>query len=216
MLEERLISFDFDSTLIRQEIIDELADLAGKRAYVAKITRETMEGKHRFSETIHLKTRALAGLTQNDLHAVASRIQYRDNFLPFVSWLKKNSFKIAVITGSFSNVLSILPHGRVFDYVHANELVVQNKVLTGQCIARVTDNKGDLLLQIQNQTGIPPERTISVGDGATDVSMFENSAHSIAFNAKPAVKQKASLALDGDDLMELVPHVQNVCSKHFA
>lgn len=214
MLEERserprLIAFDFDSTLIRQEIIDELAELAGQRDVVARITKETMEGKHRFSDTIHLKTKALQGLTSQDLQKVADRVQYRTHFPEFLQWLKAQGFKIAVITGSFANVLELLPHRESFDFVHANEFVLENDTLTGHCIANVTDNKGDVLQSIQHQTGIPPERTVSVGDGATDVAMFENSGFSIAWNAKPAVKQKASMALEGDDLMDLVPHIHD-------
>ena len=208
-----LIAFDFDSTLIRQEIIDELAVRAGKGEQVAAITRQAMEGKIRYDESLRRRVSALAGLSDADVGAVAQSVQYRPGFLELMGHLKKRGFKIAVISGTFGTVLDRLPHRELFDAVRVNDLVFKDGRLSGGCVVRVTDNKGDWLEELQQQLCIPPERTASVGDGATDVSMFKRSAFSVAFNAKPAVKAEATVALDGDALHALAPLVERAFRK---
>lgn len=200
-----LAFFDFDSTLIQQEIIDELAALKGKKEEVARITRETMEGKHKFSETIHLKTKVLEGLTVSDLENVASTITFRQNFGFLMKWLKEKEFKTAIITGSFDNMLSLLPGIGEFDFIYANSLEVRDGILTGECVQRVADNKGEIAESLKKNLDIPAERCVAVGDGATDIPVFRQSGLSIALNAKPIVRAAASVALDTNDLGVLIP-----------
>jgi len=203
-----LAAFDFDSTLICQEIIDELAVRAGVGPHVAAITRQAMDGKIRYDESLRRRVSVLAGLTDADITAVAQSVQYRPGFLELMGHLKQRGFKIAVISGTFATVVDRLPHRELFDTVRVNDLLFQDGRLSGGCVVRVTDNKGDLLEELQQQLGIPPERTVSVGDGATDLPMFRRSALSVAFNAKAAVKAEASVALEGDSLQPLVALVE--------
>ncbi|MBI5036881.1 phosphoserine phosphatase SerB [Candidatus Micrarchaeota archaeon] len=203
-----LAFFDFDSTLIEQEIIDELAALKGRKEEIAAITRETMEGKHKFSETIHLKTEVLEGLTLRDLENVASTITFRQNFGPLMRWLKEKEFKTAVITGSFDNMLSLLPQTSGFDFIYANSLEVIDGSLTGKCVPRVADNKGAIAESLKKKLGIPTERCVAVGDGSTDIPVFMQSSLSIALNAKPIVRDAASVALDTNNLEDLIPPLE--------
>ena len=208
-----LAAFDFDSTLICQEIIDELAVRAGVGEHVAAITRQAMEGKIRYDESLRRRVSNLAGLADADVSAVAQMVQYRLGFPELMGYLKERGFKIAIISGTFATVLDRLPHRHLFDAVRVNDLVFQDGRLSGGCVVRVTDNKGDVLEELQQQFRIPQERTLSVGDGATDVPMFKKSAFSVAFNAKPSVKAEASVALDGDSLHPLVPLVERAFFK---
>ncbi|MDP2717339.1 MAG: phosphoserine phosphatase SerB [Candidatus Micrarchaeota archaeon] len=209
LIEMKLAVFDFDSTLIHQEIIDELAERAGKKEHVARLTRETMEGKHRFADTIHLKTAALAGLSFRDLEEIAAGVTFREGFVDLVAQLKQNGAKIAVVSGSFTNILGQLDGLKGFDDVYANQLVVQGGTLTGQCIAQVSDNKGEIVAHLQKKYGIAPKDTLAVGDGATDIAMFKRAGVSIAFNAKPIVKQNASHAIDSESLVPVLDIVRN-------
>jgi phosphoserine phosphatase len=200
----KLAVFDFDSTLIHQEIIDELAERAGKKDHVARLTQETMEGKHRFADTIHLKTAALAGLSFHDLEEIAAGVTFRQGFGDMMRLLKENGTKIAVVSGSFTNILGQLKDISKFDDVFANQLVVQGGTLTGQCIAQVSDNKGEIVAHLQKKYNISLEETLAVGDGATDIAMFKRAGLSIAFNAKPIVKQNATHTVDSESLEPVV------------
>lgn len=203
-----LVAFDFDSTLIEQEIIDELAVRAGKGTEVAAITHAAMSGQIPYEESLRRRVAALAGLTEADLQAVADAVTYRPGFERLVAFLKSKNAKIAVISGTFACMVDRLPHRECFHAVHTNDLVVKDGKLTGDVVVRVTNNKGDVLAALQQKLGIPPERTVSVGDGATDVAMFKRSGFSVALNAKDSVKKQAALALDSKDLGDLVPHLE--------
>lgn len=206
-----LVAFDFDSTLIEQEIIDELAVRAGKGAEVAAITHAAMSGQIPYEESLRRRVAALAGLTETDLQAVADAVRFRPGFERLVAFLKTKDAKIAVISGTFACMIDRLPHREHFDAVHTNDLVLEGGKVTGDVVVRVTSNKGDVLAGLQQQYGIPHERTISVGDGSTDIALFKRSGLSVALNAKESVKRQANLALDSKDLGELVPHLE----RHF-
>lgn len=205
-----LAAFDFDSTLIQQEIIDELAHRAGKGAEVSAITHAAMAGSIPYEESLRRRVALLEGLGESDLQAVADSIAYRHGFLQLMAHLKQRRFKIAVISGTFAAVIERLPHRDQFDAIHVNDVVLDNGRLTGDVLVRVTNNKGDVLEALQQQYGIPPERTVSVGDGVTDVGMFERSGFSVAFNAKPSVRARATLALDGDSLLPLQAELERI------
>ena len=207
-MENYLAVFDFDSTLINQEIIDELAIRAGRGAQVAAITKAAMVGIIPYEESLKRRVEALAGLTTGDLQAVADAVTYRPGFLKLMVHLKTRGFKIAVISGTFACMIDRLPHRDQFDAIRVNDLLMADGKLTGEVEVNVTDNKGVLLQSLQQRFGVSMARTLAVGDGATDVPMFKRSGFSIALHAKPAVRAQASLALDVDNLEELVPRIE--------
>ena len=203
-----LAFFDFDSTLIEQEIIDELAHAVGKKEEVSRLTRETMEGKHTYPESLKKRTAALAGLSLNEIERVAHGITFRHRFDVLGKWLHDHQFKTSIITGSFDNVLSLLDGTRFFDYLFTNHLEEFNGKLTGNVHARVIDNKGELARNLKQQLNIPTERCVAVGDGSTDIPVFEQCGFSIALNAKSIVRTAATVACDTNDLSDLIPHLE--------
>ncbi len=208
MAANHLAFFDFDSTLIRQEIIDELAAENGKKEEVERLTRETMEGKHDFLESLRLRTSALAGLKPANLERVAKKITFRSNLCALEGWLKANNFATAIISGSFENVLNRIEGIGRFDHVFANHLVEKEGVLTGEVVAYVTDNKGSIANGLQERLGIQKSRCFAAGDGSTDVPVFKECGFSIAINGKAKAKEAATVAIDTNDLAELIPHLE--------
>ncbi|MBI5226777.1 phosphoserine phosphatase SerB [Candidatus Micrarchaeota archaeon] len=207
-MDNYLAVFDFDSTLINQEIIDELANRAGKGAEVAAITKAAMAGSIPYEESLKRRVEALTGLTEGDLQVVADAVTFRPGFLPLMAHLKRRGFKIAVISGTFACMIDRLAHRDQFDAIRVNDLLMADGKLTGDVEVNVTDNKGVMLQSLQQRFGVSMARTLAVGDGATDVPMFKRSGFSIALHAKPAVKAHASLALDTNDLADLVPAIE--------
>ncbi len=203
-----LAFFDFDSTLIEQEIIDELSALVGKKEEMSRLTRETMEGKHSFVDTFRRRIGLLRGLTERDLDEVAAGIRYRRNLDVLMSWLKEHDFRTCIITGTFGNVLFRLPHIDRFDFVFVNQLETKDGVVTGRFRGQVMDNKGDIARELQSRLNARPEDCFAVGDGSTDIPVFQTCGFSIAINAKPRVKSAASVSIDSHNLADLLPPLE--------
>lgn len=204
----RIAFFDFDSTLIEQEIIDELSARVGKKDEMSRLTKETMEGKYTFGETFRRRISLLRGVTESDLDHVAREIRYRKNIESLFSWLDRWHFKTCVISGTFGNVLFRLPYVNRFDFVFVNQLETIDGVVTGRFIGRVMDNKGQIARELQEKLDVRPNECFAVGDGSTDIPVFNRCGFSIAINAKPKVKSAASVALDTSDLAELIPALE--------
>ncbi len=213
---KRLAVFDCDSTLIRQEIIDELGRLAGKEKEIAAITCEAMHGRIDYTEALRARVREFRGMPLEKIKSVAHGVEFRGNYLHALNELKKRGFALALITGSFSNVLEELKGiGMLepFDFVFANELMIENGVATGEVHVRVgSGDKGRLLAKLQGELGILPRDTMAVGDGSTDIEMFKLARVSVAFNGKPVVRQAATHHVKGDDFSKIL----EIAGKEFA
>ncbi len=208
---DKLVVFDCDSTLIRQEIIDEMARMVGKYDEVAALTRAAMEGSADFNSTLRRKVGAVKGLPMGKIRKMADeRVELRTKAAETIAELKRRGFYVAVVSGSFRQVIDPL-RGRLpgVDSVHANHLGVENGVLTGEVEIFVggADGKGQVVKKLQAQLGISKEKTVSVGDGSTDIAMFRESAIGIAFNAKPKTRAAATFSVDGDDLSQILKYV---------
>lgn len=190
---KRLIVMDMDSTLIRQEVIDELADTAGVKERVAEITSKAMQGKIDFAESLHERVSLLKGLEQSVLDEVKQRIQLTPGAEKLVHILKKMGFKIAVISGGFTYFTGHLHETLHLDYSFANELEIENGILTGKIKGQVVDRakKAEILRELAEKERIPLDQTVAIGDGANDMDMLEAAGLGIAFNAKPTVRDHA-------------------------
>ncbi|RDE18443.1 phosphoserine phosphatase SerB [Motiliproteus coralliicola] len=200
----RLVVFDMDSTLIEAEVIDELAIEAGVGDQVAAITEEAMQGKIDFTESFERRVALLKGLDAGVLEKVAQRLPLTEGVEELVSSLKALGFKTAILSGGFTYFGEHLKQQLGFDYVHANELEVEDGKVTGRVTGRVVDGnrKAELLREIAANEGVRLEQTIAVGDGANDLPMLSIAGLGIAFRAKPLVRQSAkqaisTLGLDG-------------------
>lgn len=200
---KRLIVMDMDSTLIQQEVIDEIAKAAGVEEKVSEITAKAMQGKLDFTESLHERVSLLKGLPETVLKDVLKNIQLTEGAEILVSILKKMGFKIAVISGGFTYFAGHLQKMLSLDYSFANELEIKDGFLTGKTTGVVVDRarKAELLKELAAQEKIPLDQTVAVGDGANDMDMLETAGLGIAFNAKPTVKKSAQafISLPGLD-----------------
>ncbi|WP_290523070.1 phosphoserine phosphatase SerB [Alcanivorax sp.] len=200
----RLVVFDMDSTLIRSEVIDELAVEAGVGDQVAEITERAMRGELDFNESFSARVALLKGLDEGALERVRERIQLTEGAKRLVGTLRALGYRTAILSGGFTWFGHWLQDLLGIDYVHANELEIEDGKVTGRVVGQIVNGqrKAELLKEIAAQEGISLEQTIAVGDGANDLPMLGEAGLGIAFRAKPLVKQNAeqaisTLGLDG-------------------
>lgn len=200
----RLVAFDMDSTLIQAEVIDELAKEAGVGAKVAAITEAAMRGELDFRESFKRRVALLAGLPESALARVTERVPLMDGAGRLVGTLKKLGYKTAILSGGFTFFGRQLQERLGIDYLHANELEIENGMVTGRVAGDIVDGaaKARFLREIAEKEGLRLEQVIAVGDGANDLPMLRLAGLGIAFRAKPLVRQNArqaisTLGLDG-------------------
>jgi phosphoserine phosphatase len=206
-----LAAIDFDSTLIRQEIIDEIAKLAGKKREIAEITRKTVEGEFAFEESLRRRCAMLAMIKEGGLEALAKKIEVTRGAKELLGYLFSKNFFIAVVSGSLGPVADIVakkPDFSAVDRVIFNRLEISGGKTTGKVKIRAGNDKGAVVGKLQRELGITQERTLSIGDGSTDIAMFKKSGLSIAFVGKPAARMAASERVDEADLRLCIPLVE--------
>lgn len=189
----RLICFDMDSTLIKTEVIDELADRAGVGEQVRAITESAMRGEIDFSESFKQRIALLKGLDESVMQEIAENLPIMDGADHLMSILKKCGYKIAILSGGFTYFGNYLKKRFDVDYVYANELEIVDGKLTGNHLGDIVDGKrkADLLKLLAQVEKIELEQVIAVGDGANDLPMLNIAGLGIAYHAKPKVKQNA-------------------------
>lgn len=200
----RLVVFDMDSTLIEAEVIDELAKEAGVGEQVSEITEAAMRGEIDFNESFKRRVALLEGLDESVLEGIAQRLKMTEGAEQLMSQLKRTGYKTAILSGGFTYFAKFLQKRLGFDYIHANELDIQNGKVTGKVVGTVVngERKAELLREIAAKEGVSLEQTIAVGDGANDLPMLSIAGLGIAFRAKPLVRENAkqsisTLGLDG-------------------
>jgi phosphoserine phosphatase len=200
----RLAAFDMDSTLINIECIDEIAAAVGLKAEVAAITEATMRGEIAdFKESLRRRLALLKGVHEKWLLEVwEHRLRLNPGVETFVAALRAAGLKTLLVSGGFTFFSDRVAQRLAIDYTRANMLEIVDGVLTGGLVAPpwgdICDGaeKRRMLLQTCAQLGIPPEQAIAVGDGANDLPMMREAGLSIAYHAKPAVREQAMLAID--------------------
>jgi len=200
----RLVCFDMDSTLIEAEVIDELAKHAGVGDQVAAITEQAMLGEIDFTESFRRRVALLKGLDESVLKTIAEQLPITEGAERLISTLKALGYKTAILSGGFTYFGHYLQQRLGIDYVHANELAIENGKVTGEVKGIVVDGlrKAELLRELAALENLNLEQVIAVGDGANDLPMLNLAGLGIAFRAKPIVKESAeqaisTLGLDG-------------------
>jgi phosphoserine phosphatase len=200
----RLVCFDMDSTLIRTEVIDELAKLAGAGEQVAAITEAAMRGELDFQQSFRRRVALLRGLPESALHRLTENVPLMDGAERLTSTLRRLGYKMAILSGGFTFMGLELQRRLGIDYLHSNQLEIRGGVVTGEVIPPIVDGarKAALLREIAAAESLSLEQVIAVGDGANDLPMLSIAGLGIAFRAKPVVRASArqsisTLGLDG-------------------
>jgi phosphoserine phosphatase len=201
-----LVVFDVDSTLIEDEVIELLADVAGKRAQVAEVTERAMRGELDFAESLRERVAVLAGLPESVFADVYARITPTKGVQELIDAVHAAGGLVGAVSGGFTQVLTPLAAKLGLDFARANDLEIKDGKLTGKVEGRIVDRavKAESLLEWAAASGIDPKNTVAVGDGANDLDMLATAGLGVAFNAKPIVRQTAQIVIDRQDLRELI------------
>lgn len=193
----RMVVFDMDSTLIRAEVIDELAKEAGAGDKVSAITEAAMRGEIDFDESLRQRVASLAGLPESTLRKVAERLELTEGCETLLTNLKAFGYKTAVLSGGFTYFGKYLQQKIGLDHVHANELEIIDGKLTGRVVGPIVNGprKAELLKELAAREGIHRRQVVAIGDGANDLPMLNRAGLGIAFHAKPIVREQASHAV---------------------
>ncbi|WP_454553634.1 phosphoserine phosphatase SerB [Geodermatophilus nigrescens] len=195
---KRLIVLDVDSTLVRGEVIDELAARAGRAAEVARITAAAMNGELDFAESLRARVATLAGLPVEVLDEVREHLELTPGARTLIRTLQRHGFRCGIVSGGFTQITDPLAASLGLDFAAANTLEVADGRLTGGLVGEIVDRAGKAraLARFAGEHGIPLEQTVAVGDGANDLDMLNAAGLGIAFNAKPMVREQAHTALN--------------------
>ena len=205
----RLILFDVDSTLIKQEVIDLLADKSGHGREVQQITARAMKGEIDFAQALSKRVSLLEGLPDSVFDEVISQISFAEGSDELFSYLRKNSFLVGAVSGGFHNVLDRLFAQLHLDFLEANVLEVVDGRLTGKITSAPIDRmaKAQALREFASLHNIELENTVAVGDGANDIDMIEIAGLGVSYMGKEILRQKADLHLEKAGLNALIQYL---------
>jgi phosphoserine phosphatase len=195
---KRLVVLDVDSTLIRDEAIDVLAERAGVGGQVAEITAQAMAGDLDFGESLRARVALLEGLTTADLEAVRDSLELTPGARTFVRTLRRVGCHVGVVSGGFTFVTDRFVAELDLDFAAANVLEVVDGRVTGRLVGDLVDRAGkaEALRTFADRFGVPLSQTVAVGDGANDIDMLEAAGLGIAFNAKAALRAAADASVN--------------------
>jgi phosphoserine phosphatase len=204
---KRLAVFDMDSTLIQQEVIDEIARKVGVEDKVSAITERAMNGELDFEASLRERCSLLKGVSSNVFEELKLVITLTPGASDLVKLLKRLGFKTAVLSGGFTPLATWIANELGLNYVHANNLVVSDDglTLTGQLQGEIVDSqkKRELVQRIAKENDIPLAQVLAVGDGANDLPMMKVAGLGVAFNAKERVQKEAPVRLNRESLFDV-------------
>ncbi len=199
---KRLIVFDADMTFLQCEVIDELGKLAGQGGKISNITRQAMSGKTNFKSALRERVRLLKGLPEKALEELSDNLPLTAGAENLVRILKHLGYKIALVSGGFDYFINKLCQRYDLDYGIANQLKIENGLVTGELEGEIIDAqaKENVLIALAKKEGFSLRQVVAVGDGANDIKMLAKAGLGIAFNAKPIVQRQAQASINLHDL----------------
>jgi phosphoserine phosphatase len=208
MSEFKLVAMDMDSTLITIECIDEIADMQGLKKEVSEITEAAMRGELDFSQSLKRRVALLEGLDASALERVyEERLRLSPGAEEMLKAVQQAGLKTLLVSGGFTYFTARLKQRLGLDYTHANELEIVDGRLTGKVVGGIVDaeEKKRTVERVCAELGIQPSQAIVMGDGANDLKMMSISGMSVAFRAKPVVREQANVALNFVGLDGILP-----------
>ena len=208
----KLIAFDMDSTLINIECVDEIADAAGRKAQVAAITEAAMRGEiSDYKESLRQRVALLKGVSVASMDEVYhQRLKLNPGAAELVHACKAAGMKVLLVSGGFTFFTDRIRDELGIDYTRSNVLETSNGKLTGKMIDQPWgdicdgEEKRKMLLQTCAGLGINPSQAIAMGDGANDLPMMGMAGLSVAYHAKPKVRERAMVAINAGGLDRLL------------
>lgn len=206
----KAMAFDMDSTLINIECIDEIADAVGKKAEVAAITEAAMRGEITdFKDSLRRRVALLEGVPAESLQAVyEQRLKLNPGAMELMAAARSAGLRTLLVSGGFTFFADRVRERLGMDEAHANTLEIEGGLLTGRVLGDIVDGeaKKQHLLGLCQRLGCDASASIAVGDGANDLPMMGASGLSVAFHAKPKVREQAMVSIQSgglDRLLEL-------------
>ena len=195
----KLLAMDMDSTLITIESIDEMGDVLGIRERIAAVTAAAMRGEIDYPESLRRRVGLLAGLEEQALERILEeRVQLSPGAEALLARCRTLGVRTLLVSGGFSFFTQHLQDLLRLDFTLSNELEIAAGRLTGRVLGEIVDGraKAAKLVAVRESLGVVREQTLAVGDGANDIPMMAEAGISVAYRAKPVVREHATHALD--------------------
>lgn len=206
---KKLAVFDFDSTLMDGETIEIIASEIGLQDEVSAITRRAMEGELDFFDSLTYRVSLLNGIKESRVNEICHTLPYMPGAKETIIGLKQRGYIVVCFSGGFKNATEYAKSVLGYDADFSNILHAKDGVLTGKVGGEMmfSDSKGQMLKRLQSILNVSPENTITVGDGANDLSMFKYANTKVAFCAKQCLKEASTICLEEKDLRLLLDYI---------
>lgn len=201
-----LLVMDVDSTLIDEEVIDELGEAAGCGERIAEVTARAMRGELEFCEALRARVALLEGLPVSVFDTVHGKLHFTNGALELIDTLHAHGWKVGVVSGGFHEVVDRLAAEAHIDHWLANRLEVRDGRLTGKVLGEIVCKTVKLhaLREWAKREGVDMAQTVAVGDGANDIPMIQAAGLGIAFCAKPKTQLAAHASINERDLTKVL------------
>lgn len=205
----KLAVFDFDSTLMEGETLEFIAREYNIEDLMRKITTEAMEGKIDFFESLIERVKLLKGAKETKIKEICENLPYTKGAKETIKELHKMGYKVVCFSGGYETATIPAQNILGYDAQFSNILHFKNGEMTGLLGGEMmfSNSKGKMLKRLQTLFDIKEEDTLTVGDGANDLSMFQYAKKRAAFCAKPVLKEKANIIIENKDLTELLNYL---------
>ena len=205
----KLAVFDFDSTLMEGETLEFIAKEYNLEPLMKQITTEAMEGKIDFFESLIKRVNLLKGAKEEKIKEICENLPYTKGAKEIITELKKMGYKVVCFSGGYETATIPAQNVLGYDAQFSNIFHFKDGILTGTLGGEMmfSDSKGKMLKRLQTLLNIDEKDTLTVGDGANDLSMFQYAQNRVAFCAKPILQKQANIIINNKDLTELLNYL---------
>jgi phosphoserine phosphatase len=205
----KLLAMDFDSTLVIEESLNELASYLKLDSQISSITEQAMAGKIDFTTSMNLRVKSFKDAPSEALTAVGNRLTASPGATELINFCKLSKIRLSIISGGFIQILDAFSLCKVFDYVFANSLEIHDGKLTGSISDFSIDAQGkaNALAKLANELELDRNEIMAIGDGANDLEMISFAGIGVSFRGKPILDNVAKYRIE-NSLDEVIPLLQ--------